>query len=459
MSANTTSFLQTCVVGCGECGSRIAAYFDKMPSFLQHRATHLYPFRCAAIDTDLALTTSLRKPPWNWREIEDIHLIQSATAEIIDKRIFPDSSTSSAIPSHSVRGGKSGSGGFPYIGTITAEEYLLKENPIAELVRRKFQDRGFTRGALLIANSLTGGTGTGFGPAMPDFFSTFYDAKIIFNLSIVPQLTILKNRQQTYPASIIYGLYRLSKSKRVDAVILADNDILSRDYNCKGNPEYNSLLHEILSGILLAPTGEYNYPSFRSTMDFSNLQRWLRPKRGMGNPELCALSYAVKKSPNRFYLRFMGPKRRAEYINKWLRGLVDSAASRTTVGRIEMNLQGAIGVLSGPPEFFDKILGGEEQYYSNLLDYAYQKITPNLALACLQFPKMKDVRLSLILSGVTSPKLEEIYREVIPPGEQVQEGTLMERIRHVDNKTIEDLMLKEIREELSKQTTDEDKRA
>jgi hypothetical protein len=458
MSANTPSFLQTCVVGCGECGSRIAAYFDKMPSFLQHRDPDHYPFKCAAIDTDLALPTSLSKPPWNWREIEDIHLIESATAETIDKRIFPDQATAVVSPGQSVRGAKSGSGGFPYIGTITAEEYLLKKNSISEMVQRKFQDRGFIRGALLIANSLTGGTGTGFGPAMPEFFTTFFNAKIIFNLSIVPQLTLLKNRHQIYPASIIYGLYRLSKSKRVDAVILADNDVLSRDYNCKGNPQYNSLLHEILSGILLAPTGEYNYPSFRSTMDFSNLQRWLRPKRGMGNPELCALSYAVKKSPNHFYLKFMSPNRRAEYINKWLQRLVDMAAAKTTIGRIEMNLHGAIGILSGPPEFYDNILGGEEQYYSNLLDYAYQKITPNLAVACLQFPKMKDIRLSLILSGVTSPKLEEIYREVIPAGEQVQEGTLMERIRRVENKTIEDLMLKEIREELLKQAQDEVKR-
>ncbi len=443
------SDLQICVVGCGECGSRIAAYFDKMPSFLQHRAWHLYPVRCAAIDTDSSIPISLPKPPWNWSEVEDIHIIRSATPEVVYQRVLKKSAEGAYEAL--LERAQSGAGGFPYIGTITAEEYLLKDTPVGKDLEKRLVDRGFTKGALLVVNSLTGGTGTGFAPAIPEFFANFHYPRIILNLSIVPQITLLQKRKQTFPASIIYGLFKLSQSKRVDAVILADNDILSRDYSCKGNPEYNSLLHEILSSILLAPTGEYGCPSFRSTLDFADIQRTLRPLRGLGLPELCTLSTAVKKLPRGISLRFMSPKSRPLYINKLLRNLVDSAISKTTVGQIDTNVKGAVGVLSGPPHFFDQILEGYEEYFYNLEAYAKEKLTTNLALAFLQFPEMKEVRLSLILSGITSPKLEDIYKEVVPPAEQKQTGTLMDRIRQLNPQTVEDLMIKEIREQLTKE--------
>ena len=37
---------QVRVIGCGECGAKIAAVFDKKPSFLPRRTEDLYPIRC-----------------------------------------------------------------------------------------------------------------------------------------------------------------------------------------------------------------------------------------------------------------------------------------------------------------------------------------------------------------------------------------------------------------------------
>lgn len=445
----SASELQTCVVGCGECGSRIAAYFDKMPSFLQHRVWHLYPVRCAAIDTDPSIERSLPMQ-WDWQQKEDIHIIPLASFDAVCRRILGKPSGEGIEKIYERM--KSGAGGFPYMGTLTAEAHLIGDSAVRGGLKKDFEERGFVKGALLVTNSLTGGTGTGLAPAIPEFFSNFFAfPRITINLSIVPQLNLLQQGKRTYPANIIYGLSQLSRSKRVDAVILADNDVLSKQYRCRGNPEYNSLLHEALTSILLAPLGEYGHPSFRKTLDFADIQRVLRPLRGFGRNELCALSLASKKPPKRLCLRLKSPKRRPLYINKWLRDLVDSAISKTTVGALKTEIQGAVGVLSGPPHFFDQILEGYEEYYYNMLQYANEKIGSNVLLAFLQFPKMKEVRLSLILSGITSDKLEKIYQDVVPPAEQKKEGSLMERIRQLNPKTVEDLMIKEIREQLSRE--------
>ena len=112
MAENPVSALQTLVVGCGECGSRIAATFDKMPSFLKHRAWHLYPFRCAAIDTDRAILTSLPKD-WNWREPLDIHIIPLAPPETVVQRVLkkPADVVDAPLLNATTKGAKSGAGG------------------------------------------------------------------------------------------------------------------------------------------------------------------------------------------------------------------------------------------------------------------------------------------------------------------------------------------------------------
>jgi len=63
---------------------------------------------------------------------------------------------------------KGQAGHFPYMGTIAAEERLRKDDVYGGELQETFQKRGFTSGALLVANSLTGGTGTGFAPIVPE---------------------------------------------------------------------------------------------------------------------------------------------------------------------------------------------------------------------------------------------------------------------------------------------------
>ena len=450
------SSLQTCVVGCGQCGSRIAAYFDKTPFFLARRAWHLYPVRCFSLDTDPGLAISLTKPPWNWHDIQNIRTIPLVPSETMVQRIFKKEPPKGNLDNLYRR--PSGAGQFPYAGSLVAQEYLLKETEISEDLQRLLVEKEFTRGALLITNSLTGGTGTGFAPVMPEFFSKiFSQPRITLNLSIVPEITLLERKTGIFPANIVYGLFQLSQSKKVDAVILADNETLSCDYGCGGYKDYNSLLHEIMASILLAPLHEYDCPNFGKTLDFADMQRVLRPPRGFGLPELCALSYVSKRLPCLLCLRLRSRTGKAHYVTEWLKSLVNSIVHKytgdikTTVGRVKAPVQSAVCVLSGPPRFFTRFLENSNEYYYNLEQYGKEMISSDFRLAFLQFPEMKRVSLSLLLSGITSPKLETIYRQVIPPQEQKDEGTLMERIRQLSPETVEDLMLKEVRMELSKE--------
>jgi len=453
---NVDRSLQICVVGCGECGSRIAAFFDKIPSFLEHRTWQWYPVRCAAIDTNPSIQNQLPRSPWNWHELEDIHILPLTAPDVLFQRIFGKVPENERVKEY-VRE-KSGAGGFPFMGTLAAEENLLKDNPLKTEFQETLIKRGFNQGALIVANSLSGGTGTGFGPVIPEFMSSFWQPRITLSLSIVPQITLFESKESTkqiYPGNILYGLYRLSQSKIVDAVILADNDVLSKDYGCKGNPDYNSLLHEIMTSILLATTGEYECPNFGKTLDFADIRRTLRPYRGLGLPELCTLSSVSKRPPHWLLLKLRNRRSRAIYLTNWLRSLVDSAMVknqiRTTVGLVDNNVQGAIAVLSGPKKFFDDVLGGYEEYFNTMESYAKEKISNNLRLSFIQFPHTKKVRLSIILSGVTSPKLEKVYKDVVPSIEQKHQGTLMDRIRQLNPNTVENVMVGEIKDHLRKE--------
>ena len=456
MSDYTAKSVQTCVIGCGGCGSQIAAYFDKIPSILKHRAWRLYPIRCAAIDTAQGMENILAKSPWYWHEKEDIHIIPTASQDSVYRRITGKgkADSSDSVFKTLQKRWRSGAGQFPFIGTLTAEEYFNEDNEFGKDLQTRLITRQFTEGGLLIVNSLTGGTGTGFAPIIPEFFSNFHRSGIILDLAVIPQVTTSQIREQFYPKNIIYGLYQLSQSKRIDAVILADNEILAQSYNCKSIPQYNSMLHEMMTPILLASSGEYDYPNFCKHIDFSDIYRMLRPNRGMAAAELCALSYASKKLPCSILLwlktKFFKTKRQeANYVDEWLCKLVDQAIKTTTIGHIDMTkVKSAVGIISGPPRFFHNFLADNAQFYMNLVACANKKISPNLLLGCLMFPDSERVQITFVLSGVGSSKLEELYCEIVPPKEQTTEGTLMERIRRLNSKMVENLMIKEIREKL-----------
>jgi len=340
-------------------------------------------------------------------------------------------------------------GQFPFVGTITAEEYFNKNSSIGVALQQNLMKRGFTEGALLITNSLAGGTGTGFAPVIPVFLSEWFNFKVVLNLSIIPQLSVVQQQTQFFPKNIIYGLYKLAHSSELHAVILADNEILTNHYGCHEHAECNSLLHEILAPALLASTGKYDYPYFGKHGDFADMFRYLRSDQGFGPAEFCTLSYAKKNLPPLVSFKLKTPGQKQKFMFDWLGDLAMKAAQNTTIGKIDSkNISSALAFLCGPPEFFKTFMGKNSKYFSEFEEAMQSVFTPHTLVGCLQFPDAKQVQLSVILSGVSPSRLERLYTEVIPKEERKNQGSLMKKIRSTNPDVIEDLMLRGIRESL-----------
>lgn len=439
---------QVRVIGCGQCGGRIAAIFDKKPSFLPRRTEDLYPVRCAVIDTDRSVIDELQSN-WGWHSVEDIHILPVASSSTLASRILAGSditdSETRRVMENRIESSK-GIGGFPYLGRVSAEEFLLTDSSARSDFKDSLVERGFNRGGLLTVNSLSGGTGTGFSQVVSNFLlSEFFGASMNLNLSIIPEGTHLP---QAYPSTMLYCLYHLLNDERIDGIILADNDVLQSKYGCKGNYDYNSFLHELLAPIFLAPSGKFSVSDFGAVLDGADIRRALRPTMAVDLPELCALAFAVKPLPSSFTLTLRSSQARQKHLQEFLNQLVEQACASTTTGE-PAKAKSGLALLCGPPSFFQNTLDNNSKYFTYLWELLMRKISPQFRLAALEFEDMKKVHLVMLLSGTSSVKLTRIFEGVLlPHGGLPVEETLGESIRKLDKDIVEELMTGEIRKHL-----------
>jgi hypothetical protein len=440
---------QVRVVGCGECGAKIASIFDKKPSFLPRRTEDLYPVRCVIVDTDPDVEREVQKEDWRWQTVTDIHILPVASSSVLTKRILGKSGRSGKDDEHRTRleriDSSKGIGGFPYLGRVSAEEFLQSDTPDREDFKRSLGERGFIEGGLLTINSLSGGTGTGFSQVVSNFLvNNFgFKARLNLNLSIIPEGTLLPD---SYPRTMLFCLYHLLQDNAIDGIILADNDVMRNNYGCKGNLGYNHFLHEILSPILLAPCGIYTPGSFGAVMDGNDIRRILRPKMAVDPPELCALSCVSAPVPKFHQLFFRRGESRKSYLQKYLENMVEQACSMTTTGEVTYGKSG-LAVLCGPPGLYENVFDNNSALFTYLWQYLMGKISREFRLAALEFEDMEEVQLIILISGISSKKLEGIFGEVLlthgglPPAD-----TLGQSIRKLKPRVVEDMMVKEIRE-------------
>ena len=150
---------QVRVIGCGECGAKIAAIFDKKPSFLPRRTEDLYPVKCAIVDTDPSVIDVVQRSEWGWHSEEDIHILPVASSSLLASRIMGGSDITNSDTRQSLVNRieySKGIGGFPYLGRVSAEEVLLNDNLQRREFAGKMEQRGFISGGLLTVNSLSG---------------------------------------------------------------------------------------------------------------------------------------------------------------------------------------------------------------------------------------------------------------------------------------------------------------
>jgi cell division GTPase FtsZ len=473
--------VQIRVVGCGQCGSQIAGTFlqDK-PEYVPTKRSDYYPIKSVAFDTDDAITQILPRE-WDWQLRENIFVLPMPSAQYLTDRINQGKDFSTQEQSRAVlflQEQQGGVGGQPFLGRLAAESALMSDSHFVQSDNFSLRDRirdilraqDFTKGILLTCNSLTGGTGTGFSPVVTNFMreKVGFSSDLTLNISILPSER--ETKEQNYPKSILASLYNLLTSQTetggiVDSVIIIDNDALARyspPDKRKGFDVYNQMVRDMIAPLVLAPIGMYNDTSLTSSLDTADIRRWIRGGAGFDKPELATVGYATlptKAFTNGIVSKFSGQKRSPTKVREGMESLADKALSQFMLGCEGEDPRpnvGGVGILFGPPDFFDMVDITDIDY---LMDYLQQKLKlPRFRKPdCLKFPvssanKIDYVGLTILVSGITSsPRLERICENALE-GEwtntYAQYKTIADRIRDIDESVIEDMMIGEIRDAL-----------
>ena len=418
------------VVGSGQCGGRIAATFNKKPNFMKTRREDYYPISCFVFDTDPSIKDELTEKMGF--SLDNIFILSSASEEeivefILGKKV--EEEKEGIIPGTVKRIKQAGIGGMPFLGRIAAKKHFVEDKKkTAEPLLLKLKPSK----TLLTVNSLTGGTGTGFSPFVIDFLG---DPKgpvrglvSILNLSIIPA-----DLDEIYPNSIVSTLHYMLNVKAVDGIILMDNKKM-RDFGCKNIYEYNDKIHEIFSPILLSPVAKHQASDFGASLDHADLKRWTRPHLGFGKSDLCALGYSSGRP---------GILQKRE---DFLTNLADSAIESTTID-CEPKSSSGVAVLSASPEFYKKFLRRDAGYYDSLVEHLRGKLgTKRLKLSFLQFDDMKKVYLTVLMSGVYSPRIKDVCER--GGFELSGSGSVGEKIRGLDEEEVDRMVKEEIRKNI-----------
>lgn len=457
------------IIGLGECGSKIAGTFMlEKPYYVPSRREEMYPIKSVAFDTDNGIREVLTKN-LQWQRQETIMILPMPNAHDLTERImqgrdYSDLERSRAGLFNREQGGV---GGQPFLGRLAAESTLLGEGSFFQIkqdIQNVLIAEDFTKGILMTCNSLTGGTGTGFSPIATRFLrdTVGFAADLTLNLSILPSEA--ETDEQSYPRSIFATLHTLLTSEIemggiVDSVIIADNDALARIHPPNQRVTmriFNQMLRDMLVPILLAPIGRYNAPDFTSSLDAADFRRWIRGRAGFDHPEISVLGSDTMPVKSFLSGRFASSKSRSRKITQALERLADGAKSRFLIGKEQEDPKpqvGGIAVLFGPPSFFRQLdirdVDHLTEYLRDILGIRRFR-TP----ACLEFTAegFNDVGLSLLVSGISSSRLEQLCEDALGPYQKLSiwdpRATLAENICKVDEDVVEEMMIGEIREAL-----------
>lgn len=424
------------VIGCGQCGARIAATFDKKPRFLRSRREDYYPISCFVFDTDPEIKNDLTEN-WSFVSKDNIMILPSASEKDVESSILVEEEKKEKVVEILSRLGKVGIGGLPFLGRIAAKKNFVDKR---EELWRSLDTKLKPSKTLLTINSSTGGTGTGFSPFVIDFLNSVRELFFVLNLSIIPA-----DLDEAYPNSIISSLHHLLKVDAVDGIVLMDNAKM-REFGCKNFYDYNDKIHEILSPILLSPLGKHAASCFGASLDPADLKRWTRIDRGFGDSDICALGYSSGR-PSIFQRIFKNRQKREEFLSS----LADKAIKSTTIDCDPKTSKSGVAVLSAPPEFYKKFLNEDAHYYDWLVKYLREKLNNDrLKLSFLQFEYMEKVYLSILMSGVYSPRIAEIcemggFDMVGRAGRSIGE-----KIRRFDEEEVDRRVKEEIRKSVMK---------
>jgi hypothetical protein len=424
-----------------------------------------YPVKWVGFDTHPDMTETLvRKYRYPRERVENSLLIVDPIPddEALARLKKGPSRTATALPRASLGLGASGIGGRPVMGRLTAELKFHEQagteswNAYREAAQRML----YPGDILLTANSLTGGTGSGFAPYLVDFIANEVMAtpRLALNLSVLPSPREMVGR---FPSSILCSLHFLLKNPGVSSVLLVDNGWFYDPERRSERPEgihnmdgVNAWLREALGPVLLSAVAMHSRTDLAKTMDAADMKVNLKPHNGLGMAELGAIALAMEPLPrlDRHYT-----------IDHFLSGLVQACLKRTSVevgkegGKIVAS--GLVAMVSAPPVFYERYLHSDAQYHGLLLEALRDQIQwrqgddrRKMQVGFMSFPGLQQVRLTVLLAGVEVPRLtrEVLNNQALPLDDLPPGDTQAERIRNIDSSKVMELYEDEVRGDLDK---------
>ncbi|MEM4274175.1 MAG: hypothetical protein QW420_07465 [Candidatus Caldarchaeum sp.] len=450
------------VVGAGEAGIKIAAQFATGPSFLPvhglrftgyRPSEEYYPIRWVGFDTEPSTIQVLQRMGWSQDLLEQrLFIIHTIPDEEIRRKLLKQFGQDApelreTWGTSKMRLTSAGIGGQSIAGLLTAEYFFTESE--SEQFRNEIRDKIqrdsllFPRDALLLIHGLAGGTGSGFAPYLLNFLvgDVLEQSALCLTISALPN-----TNDKSHPISMLLATYHLLNNTVLAGVVLIDNAYLLTAGHLRDLIKINEWVHEVLSPLLVAFSGRYNRADFASTLDPADTRRWLTPR-----------GYLVEKGPAQFccigFSRLPFPWIGQPDPDELLSELVENCFKNVSVlpdvdEQRRVFASGAVGILSGPPRLYDKILR-KATYDQKLQDMISSNINwsegVRLKMGYLQFDQQKDARLTLVLGGVEPVRLRNILGTVEQSlTKRARDQTLADRIRALDERRLYEAYIQEV---------------
>jgi len=355
------------VIGCGQCGGRIADEFARLNRRARIQRGIGIITNVIAVNTDIADLTGL-------------------------SFIKPD-------PQHRILIGdqKTGGHGVGKINELGAEIAREDSDKILEGIRttEHFNDTD----AFLLIGSAAGGTGSGALPVLAQYVKELYTEKPLYNLIVLPFRHEEKVEERT-----IYNTATCLKSAYLvaDAVFLVDNQrYLKKDFSIQDNlSKINARIVEPFYNTLCA--GEEKKPKYigAKILDAGDIIQTLSGWTiiGYGESEIPLLKFPFKG------VNFREKREEDQRANEAMNGAISELSLKCNPS----DAMRALYLICGPPE---------EMYVNviNEIGSSLKRIAPEAIIRSGDYPREKrSMYVSLILSEFTSiPKVMDYFTKAI----------------------------------------------
>ena len=418
-----------CLLGCGEAGSNLAGIFRLKPDFVAAYAPTLFPVRAVVMDTQGNLGERMRDQ-FRWSDStvqlpintelppgEYLRLLRNDLEEG-----DPENRENRPVtPAGQAVARSGGAAGFTLNGRVYAKHNFIEGSHAERFMFDSLKDSRVLSqgdsGYLVTFSGLGGGTGSGAVPVVVEWMQEALERSgkapaATFSVCIVPEKNDDAPPDPRTQYNQLASLYYLSATPTINGVILADNDVLSGQGHRRLVYDMNAYLQDVLMPVFLAPQEAYRHGS---QMDPANVRSTLA-RRGDGHHEFIAAGFSVFPLP--------GASRRIREMTSHIvaadRGqvpdikeMLERALNSTTVDCDDSSARGVVALLSGPANVIQKMVPDNPSLF---------RFQGHLSSRCLSrtaadsggfarffmadFPRMKEVRLTVLLSGCRFPGIE-----------------------------------------------------